>query len=138
MTPSAERPQPAEPAVRLSSIGQIAVRATDVARAEAFYRDVLGMEHLFSAPPGLAFFRCGAVRLMLSAPEGPDLDHPGSLLYYRVDDVPAAHEALKAKGVRFEGEPHVVHRTDDHELWMAFFRDSEDNLLALMAEVPTA
>lgn len=129
---------PAAPPIRLDAIGQIAIRARDVARAEAFYRDVLGMEHLFSAPPGLAFFRCGGVRLMLSAPEGVEFDHPASILYYRVDDVPAAHEALTARGVHFEDEPHVVHRTDTYELWMASFRDSEDNVLALMAEVPAS
>ena len=128
----------AAPPVHLDHIAQIAIRARDVARAEAFYRDVLGMEHLFSAPPGLAFFRCGDVRLMLSAAEEEAFDHPASILYYRVPDVAAAHEALKARGVRFEDEPHVVHRTEAYELWMTFFRDSEDNVLALMAEVSTS
>lgn len=128
----------AAPAVRLEAIAQIAVRAKDVERAEGFYRDVLGMQHLFSAPPGLSFFRCGSVRLMISTPEDEAFDHPASLLYYRVADVRAAYETLMAKGVRFESEPHVVHRTDTQELWMAFFRDSEDNLLAIMAEVPTS
>lgn len=126
------------PGVRLEAVGQIAIRVRDVARAEAFYRDVLGMEHLFSVPPGLAFFLCGDVRLMLSTAEDEAFDHPASIVYYRVRDVPQAHRALAARGVRFEDEPHVVHRTEEYELWMTFFRDSEDNVLALMAEVPPA
>ncbi len=122
--------------VELSRIGQIAIRALDVERATAFYRDVLGMRFLFDAP-GLSFFDCGGVRLMLSrAEEG--FDHPSSVLYFPVDDLADAHARLLARGVRFEGEPHVVHRTDTMELWMALFRDSEGNPLVLMSEVPKA
>jgi catechol 2,3-dioxygenase-like lactoylglutathione lyase family enzyme len=118
----------------LSSIGQIAVNVHDLDRAVAFYRDVLGLPLLFSAP-GMAFFDCGGVRLMLSPPEKPEYDHPASILYYRVDDIRAAHRTLLEKGARFEQEPQVVHRASDHELWMAFLRDSEENPLALMSEV---
>jgi len=121
--------------VRPSHIGQIAINVKDIERATAFYRDVLGLEHLFSAPPGLSFFRCGEVRLMLSKPEKPDFDHPGSILYYSVDDVDIAHGALVGGGAEVEGEPHVVHRTDSTELWMGFYRDPEDNLFATMSEV---
>ena len=122
----------------LSQIGQIAINVQDVERATAFYRDTLGMRFLF-AFPGLAFFDCGGVRLMLSRAEDPKLDHPASILYYRVADIEAAHQALAARGVRFEREPHLVARMPDHELWLAEFNDSEDNILALMAEKrPTA
>lgn len=121
------------PPVALSRIGQIAVNVRDLARAVAFYRDVLGMRYLFEIPTA-AFFDCGGVRLMLGTPEGPEFDHPASVLYYRVDDLPAAYEALRARGARFEDEPHLIARLPDHELWMAFLRDSEENLLALMAE----
>jgi len=117
----------------LSQIGQIAINVQDVERATAFYRDTLGMRFLF-AFPGLAFFDCGGVRLMLSRAEDPKLDHPASILYYRVADIEAAHQALAARGVRFEREPHLVARMPDHELWLAEFNDSEDNVLALMAE----
>jgi methylmalonyl-CoA/ethylmalonyl-CoA epimerase len=117
----------------LSQIGQIAVNVQDVERATAFYRDTLGMRFLF-AFPGLAFFDCGRVRLMLSRAEDPKLDHPASILYYRVADIEATHQALAARGVRFEQGPHLVARMPDHELWLAEFNDSEDNLLALMAE----
>ncbi len=117
----------------LSQIGQIAVNVQEVERATAFYRDTLGMRFLF-AFPGLAFFDCGGVRLMLSRAEDPKLDHPASILYYRVPDIEAAHAALAARGVRFEREPHLVARMPDHDLWLAEFRDSEDNVVALMTE----
>lgn len=120
----------------LPAIGQIAIRVHDAARAEAFYRDALGLRHLFSVPGRLAFFDCGGIRLMLSVPEGQGVDHPPSILYYKVPDIRAAHETLKSRGVRFEDEPRLVAPMPDHDLWMTFFRDSEENLLALMSEVP--
>lgn len=118
----------------LTSIGQVAINARDLARAVAFYRDTLGIPLLFQIPQA-AFFDCGGVRLMVGVAEAPEHDHPASILYYRVSDIRAAHEALQASGVRFEDEPHLVARMPDHELWMCFFRDSEENLLALMEEV---
>jgi methylmalonyl-CoA/ethylmalonyl-CoA epimerase len=118
----------------LESIGQIAINVKDTARARAFYRDVLGLKHLFDAGPDLAFFQCGGVRLMLSPPSKPEHDNPGSILYYRVADLSATHAAMVAKGARFEQPPHIVATMPDHELWMAFLRDSEGNLLALMEE----
>lgn len=119
----------------LGPIGQIALPVDDVERATAFYRDTLGLPFLFGAP-GMAFFDCGGVRLMLSLPEG-DLPCGASILYFRVDDMPAAHRTLAGRGVEFHGEPHVVHRTDTYELWMAFFADTEGHFMALMSEVPT-
>ncbi len=99
-----------------------------------FYRDVLGLRLLFQAPPGLAFFDCGGVRLMLGRAENPEFAHPASTLYYKVDDIDAAYAALKASGVTLIDEPHLIARMPDHELWMVFFRDSEENVLALMEE----
>lgn len=116
------------------NIGQIAVNATDIPRALAFYRDTLGMRLLFEAPPKMAFFDCAGVRLMLSLPETPEYDHPGSVLYFRVDDIDQAYAQLKERGVTFQGKPHLIARMPDHELWMTFFKDSEGNTLALMAE----
>ena len=118
---------------RLSTIGQIAMIAKDVNRATAFYRDRLGMKFLFEFP-GLAFFECGGVRLMISKAEKPEFDHPGSILYYKVDDLEATHADLVAKGVEFTDAPHLIAKLPDHELWMAFFKDSEGNTLALMHE----
>lgn len=119
----------------LSHIGQIAVNAKDLDRATSFYRDVLGLTHLFTVPAKMAFFDCAGVRLMLAIPEKPEFDHPSSVIYYRVEDIQAAHEELAGRGARFEAAPQLVARMPDHELWMAFFRDSEDNVLALMSEV---
>lgn len=121
-------------AIGLSAIGQIAVNAHDIPRAVRFYRDALGMRLLFEVPPKMAFFDCAGVRLMLSLPETPEYDHAGSVLYFRVDDIVAAHAAMKERGVTFAGEPHFIAKMPDHELWMAFFKDSEGNTLALMAE----
>ncbi len=124
----------AESEFGLGPIGQIAVPVEDVERAIAFYRDVLGMRFLFQAPPGLGFFDCGGVRLML---DGPAKAHAGqsSVVYYKVDDIDAAFERLSDRGVAFEARPHLVAKLPDHELWMAFFRDPDGNLLALMSEV---
>ena len=116
-----------------SSIGQVALTITDLARAVRFYRDILGMKFLFEAS-GMAFFDCGGVRLMLTRPEKPEATY-SSIIYYKTGDIQAASEQLKSRGVGFESEPTMIARLPDHELWMAFFRDSEGNLLALMSEV---
>ena len=144
----------------LNSIGQIAVSVSDIDRATEFYRDKLGMRFLFSAPPSMSFFDCDGVRLMLTVPERDDDEpkgsavvhfpvaeilpadvHPrriahGNALYFTVPDVRQATDALKSRGVRFFGEPHVIHRTDTYDLWMSFFTDPDGNVLALMAEIP--
>lgn len=118
----------------LSGIGQIAITVHDVKKATAFYGDALGMKLLFEVP-NMAFFDCGGIRLMLSLPDKPEFDHPCSILYFRVPDIQAACEHLRGRGVHFEDAPHLVARMPDHELWMTFFRDCENNLLALMSEV---
>ena len=121
--------------VGITRLGQIAINIKDVERAAAFYENVLELKLLFKAPPGLAFFDCGGVRLMLERPAKPEFDHPSSVLYFAVPDIQAAHAQLKQSGVHFEDEPHVIARMPDLDLWMTFFRDSEDNLMALMSEV---
>jgi methylmalonyl-CoA/ethylmalonyl-CoA epimerase len=121
--------------IGISRVGQIAINAHDVERAATFYHDVLGLKLLFKAGPGLAFFDCGGVRLMLTLPEKPEFDHPGSILYFAVPDIQAAHATMKEKGVHFEDEPHLIAKMPDHDLWMVFFRDSEGNLMGLMSEV---
>ena len=115
-------------------LGQVAVAVRDLETQTAFYRDTLGLAFLF-AIPGSAFFQLGPVRLMLTKAEKPEFDHPASILYYKVEDLASAHRTLAGRGVRFEGDPHLVARMPDHELWMAFFRDAEENLLALMSEI---
>jgi predicted enzyme related to lactoylglutathione lyase len=119
----------------LTRIGQIAINAHDVDRATAFYRDVLGLPHLFRAGQ-LSFFDCGGVRLMLDKAEKPEFVHPSSILYFQVGNIRAAHQRIKDAGAKFEDEPHVIAQMPKYDLWMTFFRDSENNLLALMSEVP--
>ena len=130
---------PASPALApdtvLASVGQIAIRVHDVARATAFYRDRLGFPLLFEFP-GLAFFMCDDTRLMLARAEQGEHDHAASVLYFRVGDIVAAHARLVAAGVPFEDEPHIVHRAGATNLWLASFRDSEHNLLSLMQDRP--
>ena len=120
--------------VSLGRIGQISVNVHDLERATAFYKDVLGVKHLFSFPPKMAFFDCDGIRLMLAIPERPDLDHPSSILYFKVDDIEAACDALSKHGVQFETKPSLIAPMQTHDLWLAEFRDSENNVLALMCE----
>jgi methylmalonyl-CoA/ethylmalonyl-CoA epimerase len=134
MTTTSEPIMSTQP-VSLSRIGQIGIVVKDVERATSFYRDVLGMRFLF-AFPGLAFFDCDGVRVMLSRPEKPEFDHPSSILYFRVTDIQQASASLRARDVRFDDEPHLIARMPDHDLWMTFFRDLDGNPLALMSEVP--
>jgi len=118
--------------VALNNIGQIAVLVKDVARATEFYRDKLGMKHLF-ATGNLSFFDCGGVRLMLDKPEKTEAGT--SIIYFKVAEINQAHEQMKSRGVEFVDKPHLIARLPDHELWMTFFRDSEGNLLSIMSEV---
>lgn len=119
----------------LSRVGQVAIPAQDIGRAVAFYRDTLGLRLLFEAPPKLAFFDCGGVRLMISEPEGGDTFRPGSILYYLVDDLTSAHRALTERGVTMLHPPQMIAKMPDHDLWMAFLNDSEGNVVGLMSEV---
>jgi methylmalonyl-CoA/ethylmalonyl-CoA epimerase len=118
----------------LTQIGQIAVNAHDIERATSFYVETLGMKHLFSVP-NASFFDCDGIMLMLMLPSKPEFDHPGSIIYFNVDDIQQATETLIARGVRFEEKPNFVANMGSYDLWMAFFRDSENNLLALRSKV---
>jgi catechol 2,3-dioxygenase-like lactoylglutathione lyase family enzyme len=122
------------PHFSLTSIGQISINVHDVKRATDFYRDTLGMKFLFEAGH-MAFFDCGGVRLMLSTPDKPEYDHPTSFIYYRVVDIQKSYEILLARGVTVEEKPTLVAQLPDHDLWMAFFRDPDNNPLVLMSEV---
>ena len=117
----------------LGRIGQIALTVSDIGRSVAFYRDSLGMRFLFQVP-NLAFFDCDGIRLMLSLPEKA-AEGSSSVIYYKVADIQQVFETLASRGVAFEAEPHLIAKMPDHELWMAFFRDPDRNLLALMSEV---
>jgi catechol 2,3-dioxygenase-like lactoylglutathione lyase family enzyme len=119
--------------VRLGRIAQIALAVKDLPRSIEFYRERLGLPFLFEAP-GLAFFQCGEIMLMLSHPSSPEFDHPAAILYFEVADIESAHAALLSKDVSFIDNPHVVHRSPEMELWMAFFRDPDQNVLAIRME----
>lgn len=128
----------AEPGeLSLDSIGQIHLTVDDIDRAVAFYRDVLGMNFLFQVPgQPMAFFDCGGIRLYLGQPERPEF-RSSPLLYYRVDSLQEACATLRSRGVELTEEPHLVHKTEAEELWMAGFADSEGNRVVLMNEVAT-
>lgn len=117
----------------MGPILQIARSVEDVKAAEAWYRDVLGLTHLYTFG-NLCFFDCGGVRLMLDKAESED---PGqSILYFRVPDIRAAHAELSARGVEFTHAPHMIHRHEDGtEEWMAFFADNEGRTLSIAAQV---
>lgn len=116
-------------------VAQILIPVEDLDSGVTFYRDTLGIPFLFTAPPQMAFFDCGGVRLLVGVmPEGQSAQR-GSAIYFHVSDIDAVFSSLKQKGVRFSATPHVVHRTDTTELWLAEFNDPDGNQLALMSEV---
>lgn len=120
-----------------ASVGQLLIPVEDLDRATAFYRDTLGLRHLFSAPPQMSFFQTGAVRLLVGVPEGGQPRQRGSMIYFKVADIHAVYRTLVERGVAFgDSTPHVVHRTPASELWLTEFRDPDGNQLALMCEAP--
>jgi methylmalonyl-CoA/ethylmalonyl-CoA epimerase len=120
--------------VHLEKIGQIAITVTDLARARDFYLNTLGMRFLFETGP-LVFFQCGDIRLMLSNTEaaGP---RGGTVLYFKVEDIHAVYEALRARGANLVDTPHLIAKMPDHDLWMVFLMDPDENLIGVMCEVP--
>jgi predicted enzyme related to lactoylglutathione lyase len=121
-------------ATELGPIGQIHLSVSDIDRALPFYRDVLRLPQVFDVPSKtMAFFQCGDSRLYVGEAEpGRDVSHP--LLYFSVDEIDEAHRDLEGRGVLFEGPPHIVHEDESAQLWLAFFRDPDGTLLALMEE----
>jgi catechol 2,3-dioxygenase-like lactoylglutathione lyase family enzyme len=118
-----------------ATIGQLMIPVDDLERGIDFYRDVLGLRFLFAAPPQMAFFQCGAVRLLVGVPPPGEKPQRGGAIYFRVADIQSVFAALNGRGVRFRADPHVVHRTPAQELWLAEFVDPDGNPLALMSEV---
>jgi methylmalonyl-CoA/ethylmalonyl-CoA epimerase len=118
---------------KLGKIRQIALVMHDVAKAVPFYRDALGMTLQFEMA-GMAFFDAGGVRLMMTKPSAPELDHPNSILYFDVPDILAAQRDLEARGVTFFEAPHAVGKTATHEIWIGAFKDPEGNIIEIMQE----
>jgi predicted enzyme related to lactoylglutathione lyase len=119
---------------KLAEIRQIAISVSDVGTALPFYRDVLGLEFLFSAAPSLAFLAAGSVRIMLSTLRGAGNTGFNSILYFKVTDIDAAHAAIIGRGATNERAPTLTAKMPDHELWAAFVRDPDGNLVGLMEE----
>jgi len=118
--------------IKLGPIGQIAMHVTDIDRSVEFYGNILGMKKIFDAP-NLVFFENDGTRLMLSSGEG-EPSGERSVIYYTVDDIQNAHRELTSAGVLFNADPHVIHSSENYELWMAFFKDPDGNQLAIMDE----
>jgi len=118
-----------------ATVGQLLIPVDDFERGVGFYRDVLGLPFLFAAPPQMAFFMCGAVRVLVGVMPPGQKAQRGSAIYFRVTDINAVFSSLKASGVQFAAGPHVVNRTPKSELWLAEFTDPDGNQLALMSEV---
>ena len=129
-----------ERAVSLAKIRQIAVPVADIVEATRFYREVLGMQHLFDAPPQLSFFDCGGVQLMLTGPEGggSDADRQRPIIYYDVADIKATHAALTAAGAPSIQAPHMIARMGTNEIWIGFVGDGQGNMVGLMSHVAEA
>ena len=121
--------------MNIHGVGQISISVTDVDRAVEFYRDILGINFLFQVPGDnpMAFFDCSGIRLYINQPENPE--HAGtSVIYFQVDSAQDAAKDLASRGVSIESEPHIIHQTENYTLWMAFFRDPDGNLMAVMSE----
>ena len=118
----------------LSSIGQINIPVHDLESSIEFYRNSLGMKYLFQVP-NMAFFECGGIRILLAVPEDSASDHPSSIIYFTVDDINSATNALRDRGVVFSGNPGLIAEMPGHDLWMSFFKDPDENTLALMSEL---
>jgi methylmalonyl-CoA/ethylmalonyl-CoA epimerase len=116
-------------------VAQVLIPIRDFEKGVAFYRDTLGIPFLFAAPPQMAFFDCGGVRLLVGVPPPGQEAQRGSAIYFQIPDIHAVAASLKYKGVNFLADPHVVNRTPKSELWLAEFNDPDGNALALMSEV---
>ncbi|HJQ99796.1 MAG TPA: VOC family protein [Candidatus Polarisedimenticolaceae bacterium] len=118
----------------VKGVAQLAMTVGNVERSVAFYRDVVGLKFLFTAPPGLGFLECGGTRLMLATREsgGPDEAHPA--VYYRVDSVRDAAADLTARGIALHKEPHVIAKLPHADLWLAFILDPDGHLVGFMSE----
>ena len=118
-----------------ATVGQLLIPIDDFERGVAFYRDILGLPFLFAAPPQMAFFMCGPIRLLVGVVPAGQKAQRGSAIYFQVKDIQGVFSSLKAKGVQFAAHPHIVNRTPKSELWLAEFTDPGGNQLALMSEV---
>ena len=115
------------------NLGQIALPVTDVDRAEAFYEKAIGLRKLYRFGD-LTFFDCAGVRLLLE--KSASVAVTFGCLYFRCADIALTVAELSGRGVTFTDKPHLIARMDDHDLWMAFFKDPDGHTLAVMQEAP--
>jgi catechol 2,3-dioxygenase-like lactoylglutathione lyase family enzyme len=120
---------------KIKGIGQVSIRVRDMDVATQFYQETLGLNLLFQIP-NMTFFECNGIQIMLSIPEEPKYDHPSSVFYFRVDNISSAYETLVNRNVHFLGKPHKVYEMGQTETWMVFFHDPDQNVHALLSEVP--
>jgi methylmalonyl-CoA/ethylmalonyl-CoA epimerase len=118
-----------------SKIAQLLIPVDDFESGVSFYRDVLGLPLLFAAPPQMAFFNCGGLRLLVGVVPPGQKAQRGSAIYFEVPDIHAVYSSLKSAGVTFKGEPHAVNRSPRSELWLAEFTDPDGNQLALLSNI---
>jgi methylmalonyl-CoA/ethylmalonyl-CoA epimerase len=126
--------------VALSKIRQIGLPVRDTSEAKRFYRDILGLRHLFDAPPALSFFDCGGVQLMLAGPDGQgkDGDQQHAVLFYDVADIKGTHARIKSSGAQSLEEPRIITRMNGREIWISSISDGQGNVVGLMSDVPEA
>jgi len=122
--------------IGIETIGQIAIAISDLEKSVDFYKNKLGLTLLFEVSPNLAFFQCGDTRLMMTTLQGDKKDHNTSVIYYKVSDIQLTTEQLQQKGIVFERQPQLAAKMEDHELWIGFLRDPDQNLVGIMAERP--
>jgi methylmalonyl-CoA/ethylmalonyl-CoA epimerase len=130
----------ADTKVALSRIRQIGLPVRDISEATRFYRDILGLRHLFDAPPALSFFDCGGVQLMLAGPEGQgkDGDQQHAVLFYDVADIKSTHARIRSSGATSLEEPRVIARMNGREIWVSSVSDGQGNVVGLMSDIPEA
>lgn len=120
--------------IGVTGVRQVALSVRDVDKAKGFYVGILGLTHLFDAGPELSFLDAGGLRIMLAPPEGGADAGKNSTLYYQVDDLDKAHAGAVSQGAEKVDDPHLIANMPDHELWMAFLRDPDGNLVGLLEE----
>ncbi|WP_342547897.1 VOC family protein [Paenibacillus sp. FSL P2-0089] len=122
---------------QIKGIGQISIRVHDMEAATRFYQDTLGLKLLFQIP-NMTFLECNGIQMVLSIAEDPRFDHPSSVFYFQVDDIQASYETLAGRNVNFLDKPHKVAEMGQTATWMTFFQDPDQNVHALMSEVPVS
>ncbi|MBY0158743.1 VOC family protein [Paenibacillus lautus] len=122
---------------QIKGIGQVSIRVHNMEVATRFYQETLGLNMLFQIT-NMAFFECNGIRIILSIPEGPEFDHPSSVFYFNVDNISSAYDTLINRNVQFLSKPHKIAEMGQTETWMAFFHDPDQNVHALMSEVPVS